>query len=112
MSNVDNKSISGTSCTLGCGFDGATAMRYIVTNLQLLDTGIKIASVCMLGQESKWHIRETCIKGKGREKEGTKKRIRNKGKEVKNQRTPTRENKKSYKDETQKMENRNIKTKN
>jgi hypothetical protein len=31
MPSVDNKSISATIYILGCGLDGGTAMRYIVT---------------------------------------------------------------------------------
>lgn len=54
-------------------------INYTMTTLQLCGTRIKIASVCMLGQESQRHVRETRIKGKGREKEGTKNRIRQKG---------------------------------
>jgi len=79
MPNVDNKSISCTRYSLGRGFDGGTERHYTVTKLQLRGTGIKMASAYMLGQESQRHIRESCITGKGSEKEDTKNRIRKKG---------------------------------
>jgi hypothetical protein len=75
MPNVDKKSTGGISYTLGCGFDGDRAMHYIATRLKVGDNVIKIASVCMLGEESQRHIRDACLKGKGRQKERRKDKI-------------------------------------